>query len=40
MNFKEVDMENFSRRKHFEYFCSMQYPYVGITNDVDVTDLV
>lgn len=40
MNFKEVDMENFPRRKHFEYFCSMQYPYVGITNDVDVTDLV
>ena len=40
MNFREIDMDNFPRRNHFEYFRSMQYPYVGITNDIDVTDLV
>ncbi len=40
MHFQKIDMENFPRRKHFEYFCSLQYPYVGVTNHVDVTELV
>lgn len=40
MHFQKIDMDNFPRRKHFEYFCSLQYPYVGITNNVDVTELI
>lgn len=40
MNFIELDLEHYPRRKHFEYFSSMQYPHVGITANVDVTELV
>ena len=40
MNFKTIDMDTFPRRKHFEYFCSMQYPYVGTTCNIDVAELV
>ena len=40
MDFIEIDLETFPRRNHFEHFRSMQYPYVGVTNDVDVTELV
>ncbi|MGN1344941.1 MAG: CatA-like O-acetyltransferase [Traorella sp.] len=40
MSFKEIDLEHYPRREHFEYFSSLQYPYVGITNNVDVSELV
>ena len=40
MKFHRIDMDQFSRRKHFEYFSSLQYPYVGLTSEVDVTELV
>ena len=40
MAFRNIDMNTYARRKHFEYFTSMQYPYVGVTNNVDVTELV
>ena len=40
MRFKEIDLEKFPRRSHFEYFSSLQYPYVGLTSNVDVTELV
>ena len=40
MTFRNIDMNTYARRKHFEYFTSMQYPYVGVTNNVDVTELV
>ena len=40
MSFKHIDLENYPRRKHFEYFMSMQYPYAGITCNVDVTELI
>ena len=36
----EIDLETYPRRQHFEYFLSLQYPYVGVTNNVDVTELV
>ena len=39
MGFIEIDMEKYPRRQHFAYFSSLQYPYVGVTNPVDVTDL-
>ena len=40
MKYREIDMNQFPRRKHIEYFCSLSYPYVGITSNVDVTELV
>ena len=40
MNFVEIDLTSYPRRRHFEYFSSLPYPYVGVTNNVDVTELV
>lgn len=40
MTFTEIDLQNYPRRQHFLYFSSLQYPYVGVTNNVDVTQLV
>lgn len=37
---KKIDMETYPRRDHFDYFRSLQNPHVGVTVDVDVTDLV
>lgn len=35
-----IDLENYPRRSHFEYFRHLAYPYVGMTAQVDVTNLV
>lgn len=40
MNCRKIDMETFPRRAHFDYFCSMTNPYLGVTVNVDVTELV
>ena len=37
---KRIDMATYPRRDHFEHYCGMAYPYVGVTVDVDVTDLL
>ena len=37
---KIIDMENYPRKKHFDYFRSLPNPYVGLTAEVDVTALV
>ena len=37
---KIIDMENHPRRTHFEYFGSLAYPYMGMTANVDVTNLI
>lgn len=37
-NYHIIDMENYPRRNHFEYFSSLAYPYVGLTVNVDITD--
>lgn len=37
---KYIDLETYPRRSHFEYFKSLAYPYVGMTANVDVTNLV
>ena len=34
-----IDLETFPRRSHFEFFKSYAYPYMGITANVDVTNL-
>lgn len=40
MSFREIDMTTYPRRAHFETFLRYPNPHVGITADVDVTDLV
>lgn len=40
MSFSRIDLSQYARRQHFEYFTSLQYPYVGVTNPVDVTGLL
>lgn len=37
---KRIDMTTYPRRDHFNHFYGMAYPYVGVTVDVDVTDLL
>ncbi len=37
---KYIPLETYSRRSQFEYFSSLQNPHVGVTADVDVTDLL
>lgn len=40
MNRQYLDMETYRRRSHFEYFNTLAYPYVGLTVNVDITDLL
>lgn len=40
MGYRTIDLSQYPRRRHFEYFSSLQYPYVGVTSNVDVTGLV
>lgn len=35
-----INWAHYPRREHLEYFSTLQYPYVGVTNNVDVTDLI
>lgn len=37
---KFIDMENYPRRSHYEFFRKMAYPYVGMTANVEVTNLI
>ena len=37
---KVIDLETYPRRTHFEFFKNMAYPYVGLTANVDVTNLL
>lgn len=37
---KYIDLETYPRRSHFEYFRHLGYPYVGMTAQVEVTNLV
>ena len=40
MNWRWIDMDNSPRKAHFDYFRSLQNPMVGVTAEVDVTELV
>lgn len=40
MSYRYLDIENYKRKSHFEYFNSLAYPYVGVTVNVDITDLL
>ena len=37
---KKIDLATYPRRSHYEFFKSMAYPYMGMTANVDVTELV
>ena len=39
MSFHNIDMTTYSRRAHYEHFRHMSNPHVGVTVDVDVTEL-
>lgn len=39
-NYRYLDMDNYNRKDHFEYFNSLAYPYVGITVNVDFERLL
>lgn len=39
MNKKYIDLSTYKRIDHFNYFCSISNPHVGLTVEVDVTDL-
>ena len=40
MNYKYLDMGAYKRKEHLEYFNRLSYPYVGLTANVDITDLI
>ena len=35
-----IDLETYPRRSHYEFFKAMAYPYVGMTANVDVTNIL
>ena len=35
-----IDLETYPRRSHYEFFKAMAFPYVGLTANVDVTNLL
>lgn len=37
---KRIDLAAYPRRDHFNHFCAMAYPYVGVTVEADVTGLL
>ena len=37
MMIRRIDMNSYRRKAHFDYFRSLQYPYVGVTVEQDVT---
>ena len=39
-DYKELDMNSYKRKNHFEYFKGLSYPYVGTTVNVDITELL
>lgn len=40
MTSKLIDMNNYARKEHFDYFRTMQYPYAGVTCDIEVSKLL
>lgn len=40
MSCRYLDMSCYPRRSHFTYFCSLPYPYVGVTVNIDITDFL
>ncbi len=39
MAIKTLDLSQYPRRDHFNYFQTLAYPYLGVTCEVDITEL-
>ena len=37
MKYRYLDINTYRRRKHFEYFSHMAYPYVSVTVNISKT---
>lgn len=40
MEIQRIDMNTYTRKAHFDYFRSLGYPYVGLTANVEIRELV
>ena len=40
MERKKRILKDYKRESHFDYFNSLSYPYVGVTVNVEITDLL
>lgn len=40
MAIRLIPWEEYPRKTHFEHFCKMEYPFVGLTATVDLTDFM
>ena len=40
MKYHYLDMSQYKRKSHFEYFNSFSYPFMGVTVNVDITNLI
>lgn len=40
MNRREIDLENWPRKAHYEHFVHMSYPHFSVTADLDVSNFV
>lgn len=40
MEYRKIDLEKYPRKKHFDYFRSLAYPYGGLTVNVEITNLL
>lgn len=40
MKYRYLDINTYKRRKHFEYFSYMAYPYVSVTVNIDITEFL
>lgn len=40
MKYRYLDINTYKRRKHFEYFSHMAYPYVSVTVNIDITEFL
>lgn len=40
MGYSYLNMDEYKRKKHFEYFSGMAYPYVSVTVNVDITEFL
>lgn len=39
MKYKKIDMETYNRKAGFEYFKKLAFPYIGVTSNVDITEV-
>lgn len=40
MNYREIDMDNYPRKEHFNHFLSMENPFISLTFRCNITDWV